>query len=110
MTTQDFETFLAELEKSEHKILLSKGKEYTIGADDRLANFKTHAKSLGLDPLQVWAIYFSKHIDSIMNYVKERKVHSEPIEGRFMDARNYLALGLALIKDGNGKTKDLSGR
>lgn len=81
------------------KILKQKGADYTRHSADRLANFKRGAEGLGLSPLQVWAVYFSKHVDAIMSFVKTGKVESEAIEGRFDDAINYLYLGEALIRE-----------
>ena len=52
-------------------ILLSKGNDYTEGgergddSEDRLWNFKEVAKRFGLTPLQVWAVYWTKHNNAI---------------------------------------------
>lgn len=103
-------------------LLISKGAEYASD-NDRLDNFKKNATLLGLSPLQVWSVYAFKHVDAIQSYM--RKVHaqynrnealyddlamkdalllvdyklSEPIEGRFHDAINYLFLGLAILHE-----------
>ena len=101
MKVSDFKVFLTQMEAEEHEIMYTKGTEYTLGSDDKLANFKNVASTTGLTPLQVWSVYFQKHIASILNYVKDGKIYSEPIRGRFQDARNYLALGIALIDELN---------
>jgi hypothetical protein len=46
----------------------------------------------------VWSIYFLKHVFSILAYLGQ-KSESEPIMGRFVDARNYLDLGWGLVKE-----------
>ena len=66
------------------------------------AGFKQGAIRIGLTPLQVWAIYFYKHIAAIETYVKNGSVSSEPIEGRIADAINYLILLRALIEETKG--------
>jgi len=100
MTNNSFYEMLKRMVAEEEATMVSKGKEYTIGSDDKLANFKNVAKDTGLQPMQVWAVYFLKHIASICNYVKDgREASNEPIEGRIMDARNYLALLRGLIEE-----------
>jgi hypothetical protein len=100
MTNNDFYEMLKKMVEEEEKTMVSKGREYTVGSDDKLANFKDVAKNTGLTPMQVWAVYFLKHIASICNYVKDgREASNEPIQGRIMDARNYLALLRGLIEE-----------
>ena len=99
MTEDIFKIILEEVETDAKDIMFSKNKEYARDKDV-LANFKRLGKEFGIDPLQVWAILFTKHVDSIKNFIKTGSVSSsEPIESRFFDARNYLLLGLALLKD-----------
>ena len=87
------------MERSEHHTLNTKGADYTQNAaDNRIKNFEDIADDIGLDPLTVWWVYFKKHIDAIKTFVKDRKVKSEPISERFLDARNYLALGRQIIE------------
>lgn len=106
MTYEAFKKLRDNFDKNCELTLLAKGKEYTVGSDDRLANFKSIAKRLGLHPLEVWAVYMNKHIDSIMNFIKEEKVYSEPIASRFLDARNYIDLGYALVVDSDLESYD----
>jgi hypothetical protein len=96
-----------------------KGADYA-GNEDALSNFKRHAVELGLTPEQIWAVYASKHWDSIITYCREGSVASEPIEGRIDDALLYLFLlrGLVAERDltlptremvvtrGTGETRD----
>jgi hypothetical protein len=99
MTQDEFVTMRNTLNELCESTLINKGREYTIGSSDKLENFKSLAIDLGLDPLQVWAVYWKKHVASILSYVKDGKAHSEPIEMRFVDCRNYLDLGIAIIKE-----------
>ena len=71
--------------------------EYTGASEDILTNFKRIADRLGISPLQVWAVYFNKHVDSVNTFTKGTDKISEPMESRFADMLNYLFLGMALI-------------
>ena len=105
MTRDEFMEMIEEFSKERYAIQTSKGEAYS-GKDDALDNFKRNAKNLGVSPLVVWNIYFSKHIDAINSFIRGEYSDTEPIKGRFMDAINYLELGYGLIEDGcTGKEK-----
>lgn len=78
------------------QIMDRKGHDYTSGANDRLANFKGIAARLDVSPSLVWAIYFLKHIDALATWASGKPIKSESLYSRFVDARNYLDLGLAI--------------
>lgn len=82
-------------------ILGTKGQDYTVGKNqtDRLFNFRVGAEAAGIDPTQVWYVYFWKHLTAIQRFVKEGKVDSEGIEGRVNDAINYLLLFRKIIAE-----------
>ena len=93
----------------------SKGEEYSNSAD-ALANFKRNGERIGLDPLQIWHVYASKHYDSICTFIKDiatGKVRntSEPIEGRIDDLILYLIIlkGLKQDKENESKPKAING-
>jgi hypothetical protein len=89
-----------------------KGADYA-GNEDALSNFKRHAVELGLTPEQIWAVYASKHWDSIITYCREGAVASEPIEGRIDDALLYLFLLRGLVaerQEGNVFARDAATR
>lgn len=82
------------------RVLLSKGRDYTKGSQDRLANFKNSGSDAGITPLQAWLVFYNKHHSAICSYIKSGgQNESEPIFGRFVDALNYLRLGWALVKE-----------
>jgi len=94
--------FLELLEREHQQIVeinKTKGHDYA-GDSDALSNFKRNADRLGLTPIQVWGVYFHKHLDAIETFVREGAVASEPIEGRIRDAILYLHLLHGLIEDG----------
>lgn len=101
MTFDEFEILLDQMIEEERSMRISKGKEYAQNQNDRLANFKRIANELGLSPMQVWYVYFKKHIDAISSYIKNNgKIFSnEGIEGRILDARVYLSLLRALVEE-----------
>lgn len=103
MNKENFNKLFQETVEKELNILNTKGKEYTQSRDV-LDNFKRLAVKTDVSPLKVWSIYFSKHIDSIESFIREGKTFSdETIEGRINDARNYLMLLLALLKENKDK-------
>lgn len=75
----------------------TKGVEYS-GTEDKLANFKSLGRELGLDPKVVLWVYLQKHLNAVRSYATTNAVRStEPIRGRIRDAQLYLALLEALI-------------
>lgn len=80
-----------------------KGGEYA-GDDDRLENFRRNAKTLGLQPEQVWAVYCAKHWDAIMQFVKDlntgkERRRLEPLDGRVDDIIVYMLLFKAMLDE-----------
>ena len=67
------------------------------------SGFEMVAQRLGnrMDTIDVWAVNWEKHIEAIETWINTRKLESEPLEMRFMDAINYLILGWGiLVKEG----------
>ena len=108
MTNDEFGKFRERLNAECEELLLKKGSDYS-GMNDRHRNFKEAGASAGVSPLVAWWIFFKKHLDAIATYVREGKVQSEPIQERFKDARNYLDLGAALVKDTEKAVEDAGG-
>ena len=80
-----------------------KGGEYA-GDSDRLANFRRNAAALGLPMETVWAVYSAKHMDAIMQYIKDlnegkTRERLEPISGRVDDLLVYLLLFKAILEE-----------
>lgn len=100
MTTTQFDSLRTALQAFRDTIVMAKRPEYTEGNEDVLRNFKVVAEELGITPIQVWYVYFRKHITSIAQFGKNPQISlSEPITGRIADAMNYLDLLNALIKE-----------
>ena len=99
MDKKQVESMFNELIDMERRIFSSKGDDYTNDDSDRLANFKRNAKLTGMTSGQVWSIYFMKHIDAILTYIRTGKLSSEGLIGRINDARNYLVLLACLFQE-----------
>ncbi len=81
-------------------ILKVKGKDYTIGTQDRLYNFKTVAQFTGLTPEAVLGVYFYKHVSAVFSFIKSGgQSESEPIEGRIADCINYMLLFQKMVQE-----------
>lgn len=100
MLKTEFKTLLDKMEQEEHETILGKGEEYTRSQADRLASFKEIASFAGVSPKQVCMIFVAKHWQALANFVATGKTKSsEPIEGRIMDIRVYMALMRAIIQE-----------
>ena len=80
-----------------------KGGEYA-GDTDRLANFRRNGKQLGLPMETIWAVYYNKHHDSVMQYIQDmrsgkKRERLEGIEGRVDDMITYLILFKCMLKE-----------
>ena len=88
--------------KARFEMCDAKSIEYTRGnLDDRLCNFSRIAETLGLTWEQVWYVYFQKHVDAIIEWIKTGKKGTEGIGSRIYDAQNYLDLLLGHIEEKN---------
>lgn len=88
-------------------ILRKKGKDYA-GNQDSLANFKDGGMELGRTKYEVWAVYFYKHVKSILNSIKANpnnpQTESEPLRGRIHDIINYAVILAALLEEDEQNT------
>lgn len=110
MTQKEFiETKKYILEKA-LDIMDAKQPEYTNKSIDVLHNFKSTAESIGITPMEVWAVFFNKHIQAILSHAGDPYMHqAEPIDSRYADAINYLFLGFAMLVEDSSKKDIISG-
>ena len=101
MKNAEFEELVREFRAQQDELILTKGNDYTVGygENDRLWNFKTVGGLLGITPLQCLGVFWLKHVLAICTFIKNGKVESEDIDGRFVDESNYNLLGRALVKE-----------
>jgi hypothetical protein len=102
MNQKEFETKIEELMKVVNKTLKGKGVEYQTNKDV-FSNFITLGEQLDLTEYQVWSVYFSKHIFSIQNAIKNFPNNpdnnlAEPLDSRITDAVAYLFLLYGMSK------------
>lgn len=99
-TLDDFLLLKAGLFALADKIEQAKRPGYTQANVDVLRNFKESAERVGITALQAWAVHFEKHVSAIMSRAMNPAIaQAEAIEGRFVDALNYLVLGIAIISE-----------
>ena len=110
MTQKEFiETKKYILEKA-LDIMNAKQPEYTNKSIDVLHNFKSTAESIGITPMEVWAVFFYKHIQAILSHAGDPHMHqAESIDSRYADALNYLFLGFAMLVEDSSKKDIISG-
>lgn len=100
VTREEFTNIVSRTLDECQTVLGLKGEAYA-GSGDVTANFKRVAANLGLTPYQVWAVYAGKHVDTIFSAIKlspDAPVDkSEGLDGRIVDAINYLLLLKALL-------------
>jgi hypothetical protein len=90
------------------KLQKTKGGEYSSPVDC-LQNFK-NGEEIGVRPIQKNFIFLDKHYSSIKSYIKlGKELSDEPIEGRILDAMNYLFLMYCLIKEEKDTIKQGNG-
>lgn len=98
MKSEDFRKIADEFFKDAWTVLFQKNADYAR-TDDALDNFKSAARMLGMEPRQVWAVYFHKHVSALFRWARDGEVSSEDLRGRFMDVVNYSALGMGLMEE-----------
>ena len=82
------------------RTMRNKGNEYSVDGDVN-GNFKRVAADTDDTVLRVWNSYFSKHLDSLRNYVKDpTKPVTEDIRGRIGDMIAYLIILGSLQEEG----------
>lgn len=100
MKQVDLNDLIRKAEDRKLALRQNKGAEYTRGDADVLANFKRVASGVGLSPLQVWWVYFHKHVDALASFVRTgAEASDEGIEGRVDDLQVYLDLVRGLIAE-----------
>ena len=104
MKVSDFIKWSEKMQKEENRLMLVKGKEYTVSDADKFKNFKSIGERMSLRAEHIALIYLLKHMDSIRNYVLTgSEASEEPIMGRIHDARNYLLLLGGIIEEEKNK-------
>lgn len=100
MTHQEFDALLDTIVDKVRQLGTTKGREYA-GGEDRFGNFNRLAARMGITREQVWQVYFTKHLDSLETYIREKGAvtATEPIQGRILDAITYLTLLYGMVEE-----------
>src|SRR4030043_406357 len=99
MTYEEFDQLFEARVQELRETGKTKGLKYTLGAGDRLANFKACCTQ-GLTPLMVWEVFFRKHWSSIEYFLKTGQNIGEDIcDTHIHDCIMYLHLLEGLVKE-----------
>jgi hypothetical protein len=99
MTKDEFNKFIRR--KFDNDILdtsKSGQSEYAL-SQDAFDNFNRLATELGVSRQQVLLVYFSKHRDGVISYIKGHKSQREPVQGRIKDMIVYLFLLWGMVEE-----------
>lgn len=99
MTKSEMAKVLDYLQAKENFLREEGQKEYAHDKNNAFANFERVGKYLNTDRKAVLMVYLLKHLDGIAAYVNGHRSQREPIEGRILDARVYLALLAGMIQE-----------
>lgn len=100
MNRDDFEKLISAAGIRRAGLRRDKGQEYTQGDADVLANFKKGGLDLDLPAMKIWWVYYKKHQDAVLSFIKSGKEYSsESIEGRIDDMQVYLDLLRGLVAE-----------
>lgn len=99
MNFEQFEKLSDEIFAEVRLMRDTKGKEYA-NSEDRFANFNRLASRMDLPREVIWQVYFTKHMDAIESYIRNKRTYStESIRGRIVDAITYLTLIAGMIEE-----------
>lgn len=98
MTKEEFSNFLHD--KCDEIVATSKAgqSEYVLN-ENAFDNFERLSAELGISREQVLMVYFSKHRDGIINYLKGHVSQREPVQGRIKDCIVYLFLLWGMVDE-----------
>jgi len=110
MKREKFKDLNEEILNEVHRIINKKGVEYQSD-EDVLSNFKINAQELGLTKYQIWSVYFTKHVKSIVSKIRNNPKNPnenfqneiEPIKSRIVDAIAYLLFLNSMINEDEEK-------
>lgn len=75
--------------------------EYAL-SENAFDNFNRLAAELGMDRKQVLMVYFSKHRDGVISFLKGHTSQREPVQGRIKDMIVYLLLLWGMVEEEQG--------
>lgn len=76
-----------------------KNADYAGESPSAFAAFDEAASVLGLTREQVWAVFYMKHVQALVRFIKQGKLDSEDITSRLTDLAAYPAIFAAMLED-----------
>ena len=105
MTREELIRNLRDLFDNIIKTAEAKNKDYAMN-NNAFANFEIVGNMLQMANEDIkdgkylcWLVYFTKHYISVLNYLRTRESHTEPIEGRIVDMIVYLGILYNMLKE-----------
>lgn len=98
MTKSEFNTFIQKKIAEIFDTNKSGQSEYAL-SQDAFDNFNRLAAELGMDRKKVLMVYFSKHRDGVISFLKGHVSQREPVQGRIKDMIVYLLLLWGMIEE-----------
>ncbi|RME04183.1 MAG: hypothetical protein D6812_04480 [Deltaproteobacteria bacterium] len=99
MNSTDFDRFCDDFLDQCKATLRKARKEYAREVADVFANFSRVGDWLGESKERVLMVYLLKHLDGILAHIDGHKAQREGVEGRIMDAINYLLLLGGMLRE-----------
>ena len=99
MTHESFKEYVAKFFNEVIDEIKRKNADYASGSANAFAAFDEAASVLGLSREQVWAVFYMKHVQALVRYIKTGELMSEDIENRITDLAAYAAILSALVDD-----------
>lgn len=84
---------------AECQTLRDAGQKEYAGGEESFGNFNRLAGLLGINRKAVLMVYFTKHFDGIMSYVRGHRSQREDVRGRINDAIVYLCLLRGMVEE-----------
>lgn len=106
MTKQEFNIFLRNMFDREILDTNKSGQSEYALSQDAFDNFNRLAVELGMDRKQVLMVYFSKHRDGVISFLKGHVSQREPVQGRIKDMIVYLFLLWGMVDEEQKQSAD----
>ncbi len=100
MTHDSFSDEITEFLDRVEREVVKKNADYAGDSPNPFAAFDRAAAELGLSREQVWAVFYMKHVQAVLRYIKTGKLDSESINSRLIDLAAYPAILAAMVAEG----------
>lgn len=105
MNTRKFERIVKEFIEEVNRVRFQAQQEYAE-TDNVFQNFEETAERLGISREEVLYVFLDKHLRGVARWIRGVKDQRDAVEGRIIDAINYLIILYAMIRDEEDKFKE----